>query len=73
MGDVDMADAGGVSVQLPTDPFQKNTFFAIPTLASQIEADLFSKLKSLDRDLEFLSLQEVRLLLFRLISGIHQR
>lgn len=55
-----MADAGGVVVQLPTDPFQKNNnFFSIPSPTTQIEADLYSKLKKLQRDLEFLSLQEV--------------
>jgi hypothetical protein len=60
MGDVVMADAGGVSVQLPTDPLQKNIgFFSIPLPTTQVEADLYSKLKKLERDLEFLSLQEV--------------
>jgi 26S proteasome regulatory subunit T3 len=60
MGDVDMSDAGGVSVQLPTDSLQKNTFFAVPTTSSsQSEADAFSKLKKLQRDLEFITLQEV--------------
>ena len=60
MGDVDMPDAGGVSVQLPIDPLQKNgTFFSIPLPTTQVEADLYSNLKSLQRDLEFLSLQEV--------------
>ena len=59
MGDVDMSDAGGVSVQLPVDPLQKNINFANPAVTSQIEADLYSKLKKLQRDLEFLSLQEV--------------
>lgn len=60
MADVDMSDAGGVSVQLPTDPLQKNTFFTMPTATtSQNEADMFSKLKKLQRDLEFLTLQEV--------------
>jgi hypothetical protein len=60
MADVDMSDAGGVSVQLPTDSLQKNAFFAVPTAAtSQSEADMFSKLKKLQRDLEFLTLQEV--------------
>ena len=55
-----MADAGGVSVQLPTDPLQKNnTFFSIPPPTTQIEADLYSNLKKLQRDLEFLTLQEV--------------
>ena len=56
-----MADAGGVSIQLPADPLQKTTFFSIPPPASQVEADLYSKLKKLQRDLEFLSLQEVTL------------
>ena len=56
-----MADAGGVSVQLPTDPLQKNnSFFSIPHPTTQVEADLYSNLKKLQRDLEFLSLQEVR-------------
>jgi hypothetical protein len=60
MGDIDMADAGGVSVQLPIDPLQKsNAFFSIPPTTTQIEADLYSKLKKLQRELEFLSLQEV--------------
>jgi 26S proteasome regulatory subunit T3 len=60
MGDVDMSDAGGVSVQLPTDSLQKNTFFAVPTTSSSLsEADAFSKLKKLQRDLEFITLQEV--------------
>ena len=55
-----MADAGGVSVQLPIDPLQKNnTFFSIPPTTTQIEADLYSNLKKLQRELEFLSLQEV--------------
>ena len=55
-----MADAGGVVVQLLTDPLQKNNnFFSIPSPTTQIEADLYSKLKKLQRDLEFLSLQEV--------------
>ena len=61
MGDVDMSDAGGVAVQLPTDTLQKNSFFTTPTLHSQIDADLYLKLKKLQRDLEFLTLQEVRL------------
>jgi hypothetical protein len=59
MADVDMSDAGGIAVQIPTDPLQKNTFFAVPLPTSQIEADLYSNLKTLERDLEFLSLQEV--------------
>ena len=58
-----MADAGGVSVQLPTDPLQKNNaFFSIPPPRTQIEADLYSNLKKLQRDLEFLTLQEVFLI-----------
>jgi hypothetical protein len=61
MGDVEMA--GEVSVQLPTDPLQKNTFFMprpAPSLSStKKEADLYSKLKKLQRNLEFLTLQEV--------------
>jgi hypothetical protein len=59
MGDVDMSDAGGVSVQIPTDPLQKSSFFSPPQTTTQTEADLYSKLKKLQRDLEFLSLQEV--------------
>ena len=55
--------AGEVSVQLPTDPLQKNTFFmsqlAPPSSSAQKEADLYSKLKKLERNLEFLTLQEV--------------
>ena len=58
-----MADSGGVSVQLPVDvATQKTTHYASsPSLSSpsQTEADLYSRLKKLDRDLEFLSLQEV--------------
>jgi hypothetical protein len=61
MGDVEMA--GEVSVQLPTDPLQKNTFFmtqlAPPLSSPPKEADLYSKLKKLERNLEFLTLQEV--------------
>jgi hypothetical protein len=61
MADVDMADAGGVAVQLPATPLQKHNFFAPPQPTTLIEADLYSKLKTLQRDLEFLSLQEVHL------------
>jgi hypothetical protein len=61
MGDVEMA--GEVSVQLPTDPLQKNTFFmtqlAPPSSSAQKEADFYSKLKKLERNLEFLTLREV--------------
>jgi hypothetical protein len=61
MGDVDMSDAGGVIVQLPTDPLLKNAVHAspLPPGPSQAEADLYSTLKKLQRDLEFLTLQEV--------------
>lgn len=59
MGDIDMSDAGGVVVLLPSDPFQKSTFHSIPHPTSQVEADLYSKLKKLERELEFLTLQEV--------------
>jgi hypothetical protein len=59
MGDVEMSDAGGVSVQLPTDPVQRNTFFMPPVTSAKAEADLYSKLKRLQRNLEFLTLQEV--------------
>ena len=55
-----MADAGGVAVQLPVDPLLKPTSLNnIPLQMTQAEADLYSKLKKLQRDLEFLSLQEV--------------
>jgi hypothetical protein len=61
MGDVEMA--GEVSVQLPTDPLQKNTFFMSrltpPSSSAPKEADFYSKLKKLERSLEFLALQEV--------------
>jgi hypothetical protein len=72
MGDINMSDAGGVAVQLPTDPLQKNNNFAIPLPTTQHEADLYSNLKKLQRELEFLSLQEVDpALLCKLILGIH--
>lgn len=62
MRDVDMADAGEVAVQLPVDPLLKPTSLNnIPIPMTQAEADLYSKLKKLQRDLEFLSLQEVAL------------
>ena len=55
-----MSNAGGVSVQLATDPLHKNAgFFSIPLPTTQVEADLYSTLKNLQRELEFLSLQEV--------------
>jgi hypothetical protein len=58
-----MSDTGGVSVQLPSDPLQKSTHAVNSTssVPSQTEADLYSKLKKLERELEFLSLQEVLL------------
>ena len=55
-----MANTGGVAVQLPIDVFHKPTSFnSIPLPTTQTEADLYSRLKKLQRDLEFLSLQEV--------------
>jgi hypothetical protein len=60
MRDANMSDAGGVSVQLATDPFQKNiSLFDVPFPTNQLEADMYTTLKKLQRDLEFLSLQEV--------------
>jgi hypothetical protein len=71
--------AGEVSVQLPTDPLQKKSFFMTPPTSSSSakkEADLYSKLKKLQRNLEFLTLQEVRPsnVRWKLITiGIYQR
>ena len=62
MGDVEMT--GEVSVQLPTDPLQKKPFFITQPISSSSsakkDADLYSKLKKLQRNLEFITLQEVR-------------
>ena len=59
MTDVDMSDAGGVAVQLAADPLKKTPRFTSPKPASREEADQYSKLKKLQRNLEFLTLQEV--------------
>ena len=80
-----MADAGGVVVQVPVDPLHKaSALSSVPLPTTQHEADLYATLKKLQRDLEFLTLQEVRSI--HLIStllasqgtndcgiGIHQR
>jgi len=53
---------GELSVQLPTDPLQKNPFFTAPTWSSSFakqEADLYFKLKKLQRNPELLTRQEV--------------
>jgi len=62
MRDVEMADdAGGVVVQHPVDPLHKSSAVSsIPLPTTQHEADLYATLKKLERDLEFLTLQEVR-------------
>jgi hypothetical protein len=58
MADVSMSDAGGVTVLLPTSPLpHKQQGVPLPT--TQLEADLYANLKKLQRDLEFLTLQEV--------------
>ena len=59
-----MSDSGGVSVQLPSDTLHKSSHYASSSSSapSQTEADIYSKLKKLQRDLEFLSLQEVNCL-----------
>jgi hypothetical protein len=62
MTDIDMSDAGGVSVQQPTDPLKKAPRFTSPKPAARADADQYSKLKKLQRNLEFLTLQEVCLL-----------
>jgi len=61
MADVDMSDAGGVSVQMPSDPLKKTPRFTSPKPTSRAETDQYSKLKKLQRSLEFLTLQEVAL------------
>jgi hypothetical protein len=58
MTDVNMSDAGGVAVQLATDPLKKTPRFTSPKPAIREEADQYSKLKKLQRSLEFLTLQE---------------
>lgn len=70
---------GGVSVQLPSDPLAKSPHEIIPSTSvpSQTEADLYSKLKKLERELEFIALQEVITYIFQISNflslGIHQR
>jgi hypothetical protein len=60
MADASMSDAGGVGVLLPTSPLaHKQQGVPLPT--TQLEADLYANLKKLQRDLEFLTLQEVAL------------
>jgi len=57
-------DAGGIVIQLPIDPLHKAaTVSSIPLPTTQREADLYATLKKLERDLEFLTLQEVRIYL----------
>jgi hypothetical protein len=79
MGDVDMEDVGrgGVLIESPI-----NNFFAPPKpnpTSTQMEADLYSKLKKLERNLEFLSLQEVSFPLtvfsvwILIYAGVYQR
>ena len=63
-----MSDAGGVFVQLATDPLQKNnSLFDVPLPTNQLEADMYMTLKKLQRDLEFFSLQEVLPSSFKII------
>ena len=57
MADVD-ARGGGILVENPhTSHFF--TLHQIPKPTTEKEADLYSKLKKLERELEFLTLQEV--------------
>ena len=55
-----MAETGGVAVQAPTAPLPTKNFVMNPPISSSsYEADPYSKLKILQRQLEFLTLQEV--------------
>ena len=60
MADVSMSDAGGVALQLPVSALHKQPHgTGVPLPTTPLEADLYANLKKLQRDLEFLTLQEV--------------